>query len=146
MLFVAAGGSTLAPLLLSPKVAQGAEYGWIGVFLATLTWSLGCAIAVYWIKRYDLHGYQMLAALSSSLLVALAIASGIGFGTLDPTESFSSVQALQHPLAKIPASFVLAAFYTYGPVGTFLGAFIGSWVGYRVAQRSHLIQHRRTRG
>lgn len=135
LLIVAAGGAGFAPSLLSSEIVDGAEYGWVGVFFATLTWSLGCATATYVIKGYSLHGYRLLGALSVSLLVALAIANIVGFGILNPTEVYSTVQFLQHPLAEFPASFLLAALYTYGPVGAFLGALVGWWVGYRVAQR-----------
>ena len=114
------------------KSAEAGGDGWLGVFFATLTWSLGCAGATYAgvtkVKPPDLYGW-----IAGSLVGALAIALLLGVGVLNVWPAFTQ---LTGPLPiRVIMAFVVTAWLTYGPVGFFLSAFIGIWLGRHVAKR-----------
>lgn len=120
---------------VSAEVAEAAKGGWEEVFLVTLTWSLGCAMATFFIIRYRLQSWgEIAAAAAGSMIAAYAIATVLGFGVLE----FSSDEPLGsggHPFGRVLIVFTSTAFTTYGSFGALLSAGIGIWLGYRVAQR-----------
>jgi hypothetical protein len=126
--------AALGAAFMSPEVATAAAYGWIAVFVATLTWSLGCAMATYFIISHRLEGWNAAAAAAASLLAALAIASGLGIGVLDIGPAELSGHGT-HPVLAVLIVFGVTAFETYGYFGAILSAGIGIWLGYRAAQR-----------
>src|SRR3546814_12859040 len=48
---LASPGASLLAAHISPEVQSALSDGWIAVFVATLTWSLGCAIAVIILRK-----------------------------------------------------------------------------------------------
>jgi hypothetical protein len=119
---------------LSERVATAAEGGWFAIFFATLTWSLGCAIATYFIIGHRLQAWNAVAAAIVSLLAAWSIAYLLGIGFLDIPEE-ELVGGSGHPLFRILAVFAFTAFQAYGSYGAIVSGGIGIWIGYRAAQK-----------
>ena len=111
---------------VSPEVA--AADGWLAVFFSTLTWSLGIGLAVFFVLTAKQNMAQAAVTAALSLLGALVVAYLLGTGVLFPAMTGSPQQLI--------AGFVIAAFATYGIVGTLLGGGIGAWLGYRFAQHA----------
>jgi len=114
---------------VSPEVAS-AE-GWIGVFVATLAWSLGVALATWAVVSNDLTGWPVAGAVAGSLALSAGVANLIGVGALavDPEMTGSGPAIVQFILG-----FIAAAVMTYGPVGTVLGGGVGVWLGFVAAR------------
>ncbi len=112
---------------ISPEVQEALDSGWIAVFLATLTWSLGCALATVTLRRSGLLGYPLLFGVSACFVGALLIAGYVGTGVLElqPVEGGGPFNTL--------VSFVLSALVAYGPLGALVGGGIGAWLGYRTS-------------
>ena len=125
-------GAAAGASVVSPVVAE-ADGGWFAVFLATLTWSLGIAIATYVLVVNKLQGYEAAGAVAGSLLVALGIANVVSVGVLDVMPVLYETNG--HPLLRIPAAFAIAALLTYGYLGTLVSGAIGVWLGVRFAKR-----------
>lgn len=125
-------GAAAGASVVSPVVAE-ADGGWFAVFLATLTWSLGVAIATYVLVAHKLEGHEAAGAVVLSLLVALGVANVLSVGVLDVVPALYETGG--HPLFRIPAAFAIAALQTYGVGGTLLSGGIGIWLGRRFAQR-----------
>ena len=47
-------GASAGAALISPEVAAAGN--WVAVFIATFTWSLGCALATFFVKSNKLQG------------------------------------------------------------------------------------------
>lgn len=112
--------------MVSPAVQESLENGWVAVFLATLTWSLGCAGCTVLIKRSGLGGWPLASACVGMFLAAMAVAAWLGTGYLDLTPTTEG----QNPLATL-AGFARVAFEVYGPIGALLGGGVGYWLGSR---------------
>ncbi|GLZ45781.1 hypothetical protein Acsp06_19660 [Actinomycetospora sp. NBRC 106375] len=118
--------------LLSPELANAGS--WFAIFIATLTWSGGCAAATYLIMSHKMNGAQMVGTVATSLLGALAVACILGYGVLDVSDTLTQVNGHVPPIFTIPVAFLGAAVLTYGPVGALLSAGIGIWLGHRFLQ------------
>jgi hypothetical protein len=117
---------------LSPAVTEYG-YGWIGIFVATLTWSLGVAGAVFFVTSQKLAGIAAVNAALFSLVGALIVANVLGVGML--SVEFSSGGG---PGGRV-LDFFLAALLTYGVIGTLVSGGIGAWLGWRLS-REHSSQ------
>lgn len=113
---------------ISPEVQAAAGDGWIAVFFATLTWSLGCALAVVVVGKSGLAGWPLVVGVAIVFFVALGIAVLLGKGVLN----IGMPTAPQNP-AQTVLDFAAAAFRTYGFIGAVLGGGIGVWVGTRLS-------------
>ena len=116
---------------VSPEVHEAMSDGWIAVFFATLTFSLGCAGATVFLRQRRLQGYPLLMAVGACFLGALGIANVIGVGVLDFESTYNTLGGPAP--ARLPLAFVIVALKTYGPVGTVVSGGIGAWLGYRLA-------------
>lgn len=125
--FAAFVGVPTVNAAISPEVQEALDSGWRAVFLATLTWSLGCALATVIVRRSGLRGYPLVFGVSTCFIGALLIAGFVGTGVLElqPVEGGGPFNAL--------ASFVLSAFAAYGPLGALVGGGIGAWLGSRAS-------------
>lgn len=121
--FIGAFGSTL----LSPAVTIYG-YNWIGVFFATLTWSLGVAFAVFLVSSQELGGVAAINGALLSLVGAMLIANVLGMGML--SLNFTSGGG---PAGRV-FDFFIAALMTYGVAGTIVSGGIGAWLGWRVSE------------
>lgn len=119
--------------LISDDVAQAGKDGWIAVFFATLTWSLGCAGAVYFAKAHKLQPPQLYVAICGSLFAAWCIAVVLGTGVLDVAPTLSHLSGPWYVV--IPEAFTITAVQTYGWFGATIGLGIGWWLGDRFARR-----------
>ena len=116
---------------LSPEVA--AADGWLGVFFATLALSLGCLLAIVVAQTSGLQGYPLMAAVSAVMLVAVAVASGLGTGVLEISTTDLAISS--NPYFKIPVAVLASAVQTWGIAGAILGGGIGIWLGVRISAR-----------
>jgi len=114
---------------VSPEVQGAMSEGWIAVFFATLTWSLGCAVAVVLAQRSGLLGWPLVNAVILGFFIALGIATWLGTGVLDLG---SATQGAGNPL-EVLFGFAEVAVRTYGPVGALVGGGVGVWLGVRAA-------------
>jgi hypothetical protein len=125
----------------SPELVKEAEGGWIAIFVATLTWSLGCAIATYSIIGHRLGLRTGFLAAVGSLLGAWFFASMLGVGVLNiDMEELKPRGGGGHVWGwgfQVLWEFFSTAVITYGPFGTIVSGGIGIWIGYRAAQRLH---------
>lgn len=118
---------------ISPEVS--AADGWVAVFIATLAWSLGCAISVYVLMTNNLSGWPAAYAMGGSFIVSIIVAAGLGKGVLDSEKIMSLTQSGGGPpVIRFLFAVAATAFVTLGVVGTILGGGIGVWLGIRVAQ------------
>lgn len=118
---------------LSPEVAAAED--WIGVFFATLAWSLGCALSVYLVVKHMVQGWAAVIAVTACFAVSLVIANIVGIGVLDTNQVL--VEASQSDVPNVfglIAGVVTTAFVTFGIVGAALGGGIGVWLGWRFAK------------
>jgi hypothetical protein len=113
---------------VSTEVQEAMGKGWWAVFLATLTWSLGCLGATVLLIRKTLAGWPLAGAIAAMFSVALLVATALGRGVLE----LDSADSASNPLELI-GMFVQAAFTTYGPLGAIAGAGVGGWLGSRLA-------------
>jgi hypothetical protein len=125
-------GAAMGSSWLSPEVAEAGGGGWVGVFFATLTWSLGCAGATFAVVK-GIRPPELFGWIAASLLGAWCIAVWIGVGVLDVWPSIS--EGGGHPIARVILAFVYTAWVTYGLVGFFVSGGIGIWLGFHVAKR-----------
>jgi hypothetical protein len=116
---------------VSPEVHEAMSDGWLAVFFATLTFSLGCAGAMIIRRQGRLQGYPLLIAVGACFVGALAIANVLGTGVLDFESTYKTIGG-PAPI-RLPLAFVIVALKTYGPVGTVVSGGIGAWLGHRVA-------------
>lgn len=106
-------GVPIGSAVIGPEVREAVDAGWVAVFVATLTWTLGCTGAVIVLRRSGLISYQLLFAVSLCFFAALAIANWLGRGVLD-IEPFAN--SAPGPFRAFGA-FIAAALVTYGWLG-----------------------------
>ncbi|MFC5288791.1 hypothetical protein ACFPM7_17170 [Actinokineospora guangxiensis] len=120
---------------LSPEVA-GAD-GWIGVFFATLAFSLGCALATWALAATKVSGWPALFTVVFAFVASVSFAAMVGAGVLEIASIQSAMPDMGGPpWLRFLMAVVVTAFTTFGLVGTVLGGAVGVWVGVRAA-RSH---------
>lgn len=120
---------------MSPEVAAADD--WIGVFFATLAWSLGCALSVYLVVKHSVKGWAAVLAVTGCFAASLIIANLVGTGVLNTNHVL--VEASQSDLPDalgFIAGVATTAFATFGIVGTALGGGIGVWLGWRYAKHA----------
>jgi hypothetical protein len=115
--------------MISPEVQGAMSEGWMAVFFATLTWSLGCAAAVVLAERSGLVAWPLVMAVILGFVVALGIANVLGTGVLDLG---SATQGAGNPV-EVLIGFAEVALQTYGPLGALVGGGVGVWLGVRAA-------------
>jgi hypothetical protein len=130
--FAAGAGSAW----LHPSVDVG--NGWIGVFLSTLAFSLGCALCVGLLNGSRLTGWPLAGAAGLCFVGSIIIAGAIGMGTMDPALIASTAPA-DNPVGFI-MGVVSAAILTFGVVGAILGGATGAYLGYVAAKH---LKHQR---
>lgn len=114
--------------LLHPRLQEVIGGGWIGLTLATFTWTVGCALAVAVVRKSGLIGYPLLTAVSGCYVAALVVASVIGRGVLEIAVPQSGLGPF-----NFMASVVASALVAYGPAGFVLCGGIGTWLGFRLS-------------
>lgn len=125
-----AGGAAL-----SPEVAEAD--GWIGVFLATLAFSLGCALATWALAATKVSGWPAVSTVVLAFAASVFFAAQVGEGALDiPSIESAMLDMGGPPWMRFLMAVVVTAFTTFGLAGTVLGGAVGVWVGLRVA-RTH---------
>jgi hypothetical protein len=112
---------------ISTEVRTAMADGWWALFLATLTWSLGCAVIFFVLTRSKLTGWPLALACLLAFWGSSVIAAGLGTGVLDIETATSGAG---NPLEAL-AGIALAAFVTYGIIGTITGAAVGAWLAWR---------------
>jgi hypothetical protein len=126
---IAAG---LGGAVLSPEVADAD--GWIGVFLATLAFSLGCALATWALAATKVAGWPAVFTVVLAFVASVYFAAKVGEGALDIAGVESAMRDMGGPpWLRFLLAVVVTAFTTFGLVGTVLGGAVGVWVGVRVA-------------
>lgn len=123
-------GVPVTSAAISPEVRDALDGGWLAVFFATLTWTLGCMGAVIVSERSGLLGYPMVFAVTLCFVAALAVATLLGKGVLELDLAAST---LPGPF-KLVGSFIEAALRTYGWFGSLIGAGVGALLGHRLAR------------
>lgn len=123
-------GAPLLAAFASPEVQQAAADGWWAVFVATLTWSLGCALSTFFLMTQQVYGMNAVIVAAGCMLLAFGFATWLGVGVLDLRTGWVESG---HPAVRVVATFFLAALHTYGLIGTLLGGFLGAWLGYCAA-------------
>lgn len=113
---------------MSPVIAAGG--GWLGIYFATLAWSLGCTGVAALLVSGKVVGPPMIFLAALCFGASIAISQAIGAGELlyVPTTNGGGVPgALQFIL-----DVAYAAMLTYGPLGALIGAGVGVWLGVRI--------------
>ena len=132
----------LGAAVVSREVAKAAEDGWAAVFIVTLPWSLGCAIATYIIKSYSMQFPQAVVTAAASMVAAWLIAGFLGTVLLDMVDLginearlYYSDSSLVHWAARVLITFALAASTKYGALAAGFSAALGVWLGLHAAKR-----------
>jgi hypothetical protein len=133
---VAALSTASGTAYISEEVATAArEGGWFAVFIVTLSWSLGSAMATYFLICYPPKSAGHAGAVAAaSMLGAWGIATVVGVGVLEISTA-ELMNPKTHLFVHVLAVFASTAFTAYGFGGALLSAGIGIWLGLRVAQR-----------
>ena len=132
---VAALSTASGTAYFSGEAATAAREGWFAVFIVTLSWSLGSAMATYFLTCYPPKSWGQAGGVAAgSMLVAWGIATVVGVGVLEISTA-DLTQGGGHPFVRVLGVFTSEAFTTYGVGGAVLSAGIGIWLGYRIAQR-----------
>lgn len=119
-------GPAATAALLSASVQEAAKDGWLAVFLATLTWSLGVGLTTLFVLEGKLQGYNLVFASLGCFIGASVVSGMLGIGYIDVLNQPSG---LAPPLRL--AWIAKEAVASYGFVGALMGAAVGVFVGYR---------------
>jgi hypothetical protein len=115
---------------LHPSVDVG--NGWVGVFLSTLAFSLGCALCVGLLTGSGLTGWSLAGAAGFCFLASIYIAAALGVGTLDPDAVLANAP-MQNPIGFL-FGVVITAALAFGLVGAILGGLSGAYLGHVAAR------------